>query len=204
MAGNTSMTRTNRAPMPDPTDFEQLLRREMTIAPSGEFLARVRTRIDEEAFSPRWSWRWLVPLSGAAACTALVVMAMLNGDPATLPSPPAAPSLATVQPIPRHEAPMMQPTRSPVRATPAIVPALDRAAIVSRPEEPVVIVDERQRAALAAFIHVIRDGRVTGHSFAQTTPVSLDPIRDRVKAVEAGPLTVSAILIDGVLQEEHR
>jgi hypothetical protein len=183
----------------DPLDFERLLRREMTIAPSGEFLARVRTRIDHEVVIPRW--RWLVPVSAVAAgCAALAVVVVLRSGPVAPPNLPAAPSLSMAQPIRMLEAPPMQASTLPA----ANRRRLDPRAGVSRPEEPPVIVDELQRAALAALIHLMREGRLSGASFAQTMPVSLDPIRDRVKPVEARPLTVSAIFIDGVLQEEHR
>jgi hypothetical protein len=204
MAGNTSMNPTHRATLPDAMDFERLLRREMTVAPSAEFLARVRTRIDTEQMSRSWPWRWLVPVSAiAAACAVFAVLTLSGTGAITLPAAPGGPSLATAQPIQMLEAPVTRSSPLPVRAV-ASGRVSDRGAIVSRADEPVVIVDERQRAALAAFIHVIRDGRITHESFAQTLPVSLDPIRDRVLPVEARPLTVSTIFVDGVLQEEHR
>lgn len=205
MAGNTSMNVPEDARLPDPMDFERLLRREMAIAPSAEFLPRVRERLSVESSPAQWGWRWLFPAgAAAAACTAILVLSVLSSDRASVAVPPPAPSLAVAQPIRVFEPPAMEartlPTHDEATSSPAVA---FRVATATPPSEAPVIVDEGQRAALAILMGVIRDGKLTDASFAKTTPVSLGAIRDGVVPLEVVPVTVSPIGGDGVLQKER-
>jgi hypothetical protein len=202
MAGNTPMNAPDGIRLPDPMDVEQLLRREMAVAPSPGFLPRVRARIEGESFSSRWGWRWLVPAGAVAACGALAVAAVLSSGSVTAPVGPAAPSLAVGQPIRMIDPPPV-PRTLPAHAGARIAPGVDRVAIVTAPQQPMVIVDERQRAALLTLARIIRDGKLTDESFANTTPVTLQAIRDGVVPLEVIPVAVSPIGGDGVLQRER-
>ena len=177
-------------------DVDALLRRELSIEPSPEFLARVRERIGAEPQRSTWHWRVLLPASAAALCmTAIVLVA--GGDPVTHPAAPPAPALSTGSPIVAHRPPGVE---EHVVPPPAAVPAASRVAVARR--DPEVIVDESQRAALAVLFGIIRDGRLTDQSFARTTPVSLQAMREGIAPVDVAPLAVSPIGVDGVLQKE--
>jgi hypothetical protein len=189
--------------MPGAVDLDRLLRREMAIEPSPEFLARVRGRIQAGAAPARAKWTLFFPI-GAGAATAALVMALnvAARDQVTAPRIPQPPRLATVQPIGGIAAlPLERDARA--RRIPER-PRVDERRPVVRiavPDPPVMI-DERQRAALAALVRIIRDGKLTDQSFAQTTPMSLDAIGEQIAPVRVSPVTVSPIAVDGVLQKE--
>ena len=204
MAGNASMNSRDLGSRL-PVEFEQLLQREMAIEPSPEFLPRVRERISSNQKASRGRWRWIFALgTAAAACIAIVMANGLGTAPAPAPSAPGAPALAMAQPIQPVGMPSVMVADAP-RAVVQALPVGETVAPRTPPAtgNPPVIVDERQRAALATLIRIIRDGQLTSDSFALTTPVSLEGIRDQVKPVQVGPLTVSPIPADGVLQGER-
>lgn len=205
MAGNTSMNARGDGRTPEPMDFEQLLRREMAIEPSAEFLPRVRMRLSAESSPARWHWRWLLPVGAVAvAGAAFLVANVLTSDPVAAPPAPHAPALAIAQPVPFIEP---QSLRLPAGATRDIAtrsaPIARRIAGAPAPSDMPVMVDVHQRTALARLMGIIRDGKLTGESFANTTPVSLAAIRDRVVPVDVAPVTVSPFGGDGVLQRER-
>ena len=205
MAGNTSMNARGDGRTREPMAFEQLLRCEMAIEPSAEFLPRVRERLSAESSPARWHWRWLLPVGAvAAAGVAFLVANVLSSDPAAAPPAPHAPALAIAQPVPVIEPPSLRfsadATRDIVRGS---APIARRIAGAPAPSDMPVMVDVHQRTALARLLGVIRDGQLTGESFANTTPVSLAAIRDRVVPVDVAPVTVSPFAGDGVLQRER-
>jgi hypothetical protein len=63
-----------------------------------------------------------------------------------------------------------------------------------------VIVDARQRAALATMFRMVAQGRLTEEAFAQTMPQSTRPIREQVSPVGIAPVEVSPIAVGGVLR----
>ena len=69
---------------------------------------------------------------------------------------------------------------------------------------PEVIVDGRQRAALATLFRMMEQGRVSGDSFAATVPVSMEPIAEQVGAIIIAPVFVSAMPPGGVLPYENQ
>jgi hypothetical protein len=186
---------------PQPLAFERLLRREMAVEPSLEFLPRVRGRIAAEAQPVGWRWRLVLPLGAiVAACAVLMTAAARSG--VDRPPAPDAPPLAGVGPIDGLDVPALELTAmrssTPLRAA---MPRTIRASNAATDGVP-VIVDQRQRAALALFIDVIRDGRVTDESFAGTKPVSLEAIRDQLTPVQVSPVTVGAIEREAVVRRE--
>ncbi len=206
MAGNTPLNPEFQARL---DDIDALLRRELAIEPSPQFLPRVRERIRHEPVVTHWRSLWLFPVGAlAAACAAIFAVSVWRTAPVAAP---AAPRLAIAAPIgaiapvdlpPAHSAPVSDgiDNARPVR-TPAVTTV---AAAGEAPSLPVVLVDERQRSALALFIRVIQEGVLTEEAFARTTPVSLDPIRDGVKPLQVVPMTVNAIEVDGVLPSEKQ
>ena len=208
MAGNTSMNDRGGGRTPEPMDFEQLLRCEMAIDPSAEFLPRVRERLNVESSSARWHWRWLLSV-GALATTATAIFAVSLLRTAPIAAPPAprvemggAIALLPARPVLTHRVEPHQ--RQVRRAADAVAASATVASATAEPPLPQVIVDQRQLAALSMLIRIIRDGKLTDESFAQTTPVNLEAIREQVTPVHVGPMTVSPIPVGGVLQSESR
>ena len=70
-------------------------------------------------------------------------------------------------------------------------------------QEPAVIVDGRQRAALAMLFRMVDQGRVDGDSFAGTVAVSLEPIAAQVEAITVPPVVVNGIAPGGVLPNDN-
>jgi hypothetical protein len=185
-------------------EFDALLRKELSIEPSTGFLPRVRERI---AAAPMrgWDLRWLMAAGAAAMC----VMAIASGSIGRLgPAPPAVPPQPSV--ILRAAEVVTSAVPRPVKR-----PPLRRRVVQSSPpvaathrhgsphvEPPLeVLVDQRQRAALATLVEMLRTGRITDKAFARTIPPSLDAIREQVVPVEVLPVSVSSLGVDGVLQK---
>jgi hypothetical protein len=205
-------------------EFDALLRQTMSVEPSAEFLPRARERVGREPVTPQWG-RWQV-LALAASLSVIVMIAVRmpggtpqvqapphppvltnmqssnhrgtedtkasslqrkNSVPSVLPwlkDVPAAGLLPPVRPIPASR-------MSPARATSfEIVPA-------------VVVIDKRQRAAVAMVMRLVGEGKLTDEAFAQTTPQSMGAIREQVLPVDVAPLEVSPIAVGGVLQKEE-
>jgi hypothetical protein len=64
----------------------------------------------------------------------------------------------------------------------------------------VVVVDERQQAALAILMRLAGEGRLTDDAFAPRPPQSTDAIRQHVIPVSVAPVEVSPIVVGGVLR----
>ena len=77
-------------PMTNPLDRE--LARALTVEPSPEFVARVRTRIAEEPGPARFGFRWVF---GAVAVAAAVVVAVVMMRPTPQVAPRTTPLLAS-------------------------------------------------------------------------------------------------------------
>jgi hypothetical protein len=88
-----------------------------------------------------------------------------------------------------------------MRTKRAPIPTRVRASGV--PFDVPVVVDAQQRMAITRLMGIIREGRLTEESFANTTPTSMAAIRDRVVPLDVAPVTVSPIGGDGVLQRER-
>jgi hypothetical protein len=198
MAGNTPLNRAADVPL----DVDAMLRREMAVEPSPEFLPRVRERIRDESPQTRWQWRWLLP-AGALVAACVAVLAV-NLPPAAPIAAPPAPSLATAKPIAPIALSPVDPVFTLEREPRNQHVRVAAASAAGEPALPTVIVDQRQRLALATLVRIIRAGKLTDESFAQTTPVNLEAIREQVKPVQIGPVTVSPIAVDGVLPSEKQ
>ena len=65
---------------------------------------------------------------------------------------------------------------------------------------PVVIVDQRQRAALGLFVRMVQQGSLPADTLAQTVPASTQPIEEQVLPIAVEPVAVSPIPVGGVLR----
>ena len=191
-----------------PDEFDALLRKALSVEPSPAFLPRVRERIREQPHGVHWNWRlWLTGAAAAAVCVAAVVVTgMTDRVTARLPlrlqcfsrrssseaRPIAGPS------APKTAAPAgSEASASAHRRTPGRLP-LSR----GHCDQPVVIVDERQRAALTLVMRMVSEGRLTEDAFKHTTPPSMQPIRDFVVPIGVKPVELSPLAVGGVLQSE--
>ena len=71
-----------------------------------------------------------------------------------------------------------------------------------RSEPAAVIVDARQQTAIASVMQLVAEGKLTAESFADTTPQSVDAIREQVLPLIVPPVQVSPFTVGGVLQKE--
>lgn len=183
-------------------EFDALLREVMAVEPSAEFLPRVRARVAAERRRSA-SWPWIALAAGSvAAALVLLVLSAQTGPRIVVPP---APRLASAQPA-KPPVPDLDSIAAPpvVPRSPALksrrVPA--RRAAPPREEAPVVIVDERQRTALAALIRLVGRGQLTEENFARATPAPVTSIRDQMVPVGVAQLDVRPIVVAGVLSGE--
>ncbi len=192
-----------------PDDFERLLRQELSIEPSPEFAARVRQRVasrTERHGGGRDGSRPSARLRRLRHWRPRSLSRRSRGGRTgpVLPAPPAVRVASVEQPraTPQHSlsaAPVTTAGSATARRpSPRQQTARPEVSTVAT-DLPVVIVDDRQRAALATLFRMMDQGRVSGDSFAATIPVSLDPIVDQVGAITVAPVVVSAIAPGGVL-----
>lgn len=184
-----------------PAEFDALLRRTLAVEPSPEFLPRVRERVSEEGRPSRWTAPWLFAATAAAATLALAIgVAWLPGAPAVTPAPPAAPApvvAASARPVPPP--PAIPRAASP---RPRTIPARPVRAAHESPAAPVVIVDQRQRAALGLFLRMAQQGTLPEETLAQTMPMPNQPIEEQIVPIAVEPVAVSPIPVGGVLHNE--
>lgn len=187
----------------EPSEWERLLRQELSIEPSSAFAPRVRQRVAAEPQRSAWRpWTFALAGVGAAAGVLAVLLPLTTGTVV----PPGA------EPVKPTEVPVSTTARVPLlAATERLEPPPARrkpAAHAERVEPapsdlPVVIVDERQRAALRTLFRLIEQGQVSGNAFERTVPVSLEPVADQVTAITVQPVVVNAILPGGVLHDDR-
>jgi hypothetical protein len=187
----------------DPLDpLDGAIHRAMSVEPSPEFLPRIRARVERERIS-RGAAGWQRLTLGVALAVVILLAAQM-------PRPGSAPPVAT--PIARRAAVDI---RLPPQAPPATAAGAAERPTAPRPvrrpetrsgslpsDAPVVIVDERQRAAVSAFMRMVGEGRVTAEAFAEVQPQPTGAIRDGVVPVGVAPVEVNAIAVGGVLQIE--
>ena len=196
-----------------PVAFEQLLRDELSVEPSPAFMAQVRARVGDEARRRRW-WQARL-ISAFGFCTALASLAVASFVPAPVrwTTPPMPPSPPAVHILAVHSPPRIPLLPSAVSASayrevpPAGgVRALSAGLYDGTPPsilEQTIIVDQRQRAALRTLFTMMEQGRVSGHSFRATVPVSLEPIADGLGEITVTPLVVSALPPGGVMHNDN-
>ena len=171
-------------------ELDALLKQELAVTPSPEFLPRVREAVRLEPGPTRWPRLWFV--APAAAAATLVVAAglwSLRVEHITTPARPAKPTV-TVATIAPHANVLIVPSTEPRVPNPeSRVPNPE-----SRTPAAEVIVDQRQRAALLTLLRMTGDGRLTEDSFKNTTPAPAE--------LGVAPVAVSPIVVGGVLLGE--
>jgi hypothetical protein len=131
------------------------LRATLDVAPSPEFLPRVRQAAASETETRSAPWlRWLLPVAAM-----LAVVTWLR-QPTPVPPQPAA----TLSVAPRREIPVPVPAAT-------VTPAPPRTAAVRRPAprlpQPEVLVPPGEEALLRRFVATLRAGRVDGTALVQ-------------------------------------
>jgi hypothetical protein len=183
-----------------PGDFDALLRRTLAVEPSPEFLARVRERVREERRLSWWMAPWILTGGAAAATLAIAIGFTLLPGPTVSPQLPDAPAvrIASIErPVPKL--PLIQ-RAAPSR--PRVVTARSARGAAELPTAPVVIVDQRQRAALGLFVRMAQQGSLNEENLAQVEPTSHQPIEEQVLPIVVEPVVVSPIPVGGVLHNE--
>jgi hypothetical protein len=176
------------------------------IEPSGDFAARVRTRVESRERVPAF-W-WLTSAVAAAAAVALVVTLVIQradrgGDsqaapqvavssPPPVPAPPVAPDVPALTPEPAiggsgRERPATRTTRS-IRHAGASV---ERPAPPVRPEGEVLVPPDQVRA-IARLVALVRSGGVPDMPAA--------PAADPAPPVDLviAPLTIDVLVVPDV------
>ena len=192
----------DRQPVDHLAEIETLLRAELSVEPSHEFLPRVRERIRTQPAPSRWRSSWIIaPLAAAAA---VVLAVAITFRPETPPPPvEVAASRPIVPPVPNPH--LRAPRYGGQAESPASRSALRRASRVPNTEYRTpnagVLIDPRQREALLSFVRLANQGALTGESFKLTTqPPAV--IEEQVKAIVVDPVAVSPIAPRGVLPSE--
>ena len=180
-------------------DLDAVLGQLMAVEPSPGFLPRVRERIAHDRPERSVGIRWLI---GACSTAALVAVAgTLWLSPREVSSPR---QLTVLSPTPREPVVLEPPRGHPIarQASHPSAPRLPRTAPPAAAAAPAVIVDERQRSALALLLRMVGDGTLTREAFERTTVPSEAPIREQVPPIGVEPVAVSPMAVGGVLSPE--
>lgn len=175
----------------------------LDVAPSPEFLARVRARVAEEPEPGTWRASWMFTAAGAMAVIVVVVMMWPSSEPEIEQLKPAV--------LAQHQQPaVVAPTETtprPAGVTPTTVSprraatsrAIEAHADAREIELPEVVIGENEVRAYTAWVASIRDRR-----FNVAVPVAPNP--DTPLDVEvlppAEPLEIEPILQVATLQSE--
>jgi len=164
----------------DPIDGE--IRRALTVDPSPDFLARVRTRIAEEPVlgSRRLSWVVVAPAVFAVALVAIV--AIVQRTPARSKAPAvltARSSIGAVGTMPAVESVYARHARDAGTRFEQLAPTPE-----GRRREPEVLIAADEAKALRQLILGVREGRIDLARVLEATPIT---------AVEPAPLDNIAI-----------
>jgi len=179
--------------------LEQEIEGLLSVEPSADFVARVRSRVAEEPTSIGWSWRW--PLAAIATAVVAAVVAIVLWRPAetTMPSTSAPAPRVAVTDVPgsASAAPREEPRVVAVhRPVPRVV-APHRTIELALP--PVIIAENeirafaaltantRARFEVAAPAVADREAFVVVKKMQAMEPVTVDPI-------EIEPLVEAATL----------
>ena len=193
----------DKHPVDPLAELDTLLRAELSVEPSHEFLPRVRERVRREPEPSRW-WRpkIIVPLAAAAALVLAVNVSLWPRSAAPNLDPTADRPSATAR-VPSTD-PRVPSTESRVPSTENRVPSTGyrKPNTEYRLPRSEVMVDGRQREALLSFVRLANSGALTDEAFMLTTAPPAT-IEDQVKTIAVEPLAVSPIPAGGVLLLER-
>jgi hypothetical protein len=176
--------------------LEQEVEALLSVEPSPDFVARVRSRVATEAASSGWGWRWPIAAVATAMALIVVVVALWRSVDPVAPST-SAPSQRAAAPdvfgptvIPPHDEPVE--IRAP-RQRAQVVAAPPRAIELALP--PVIIAENETRA----YIAFVADRRATRFEFSPSIartvddPIELDKML-KVDAVALEPLEIKPLV----------
>lgn len=176
--------------------LEQEIEALLSVQPSPDFVARVRSRVAEEQTSSGWGWRWpIAAVVAAVALTAVGVALWRSVEPASpstsAPSQrAAAPDVVGPAVIPPHDEPVE--IRVPQQRA-DVVAAVPRAIELALP--PVIIAENETRA----YVAFVADRRATRFEFSPSIartvddPIELDKML-KVDAVALEPLEIKPLV----------
>jgi len=197
------------------TAIDREIQAALSVEPSPEFLARVRTRIaTEPAAAASWlSWK-LVATGAVAALIVIAVAVMRPGEQSfnARPEPSASPLIPSPSPLDRArgdpealEGSKDVPLARDRPVDSALSPSKDEqpAAAASRarvaaaaPREPEVLIDPAETRALRRLIAGTRDGSLDLSAALQaTTPTAMD--LPPIDALVIAPLTIDPLTPSG-------
>jgi hypothetical protein len=155
-------------------DIESLL----SVDPSPEFLARVRTRIANEPEPSRWRLAWVVvPVTGM--CIVLLATGMVMWLRPQPPAPVQAVRPSSVPPTIVEREPSIEPPR---RVAPVAAPTQRQPSDVAR--SPEVVISENERRAFEQLLLAIEQDRLpllvrTGDDAEESlapAPLEIEPL----------------------------
>lgn len=183
-------------------ELDAELRRLLSVTPSPQFEARVRTRLSTERMAGGW-WRrrWTLAAATAAATVviALVSNALMLDTPSSPERVPPSSDMAVTRPAPppvesASRPPVVEPRQPRPRApetriarSPAPARAVQAASVTSEPE---VLVDARQTAGIDRLYEMARAGTVLAVEERPATadqPIVVEPLRVPALIVDAAP-----------------
>jgi hypothetical protein len=145
--------------------LEQEVEALVSVQPSPEFVARVRSRVAEESMSVGWGWRW--PIAAVATTVAVAVVGIVLWQPAQQPAVPAPRLAAAIleRPVPVPPGPGLVPHIVPPQPVRVLAPR--RSIDIAMP--PVIIAENETRA----FAMLVKAAPTTQFDF--TPPASPSP-----------------------------
>jgi hypothetical protein len=176
--------------------LEQEVEALLSVEPSPDFGARVRSRVATEAASSGWGWRWPIAAVATAMALIVVVVALWRSVDPVAPSTSApsqraaAPDVVGPTVIPPHDEPVE--IRVP-RQRAHVVAAVPGAIELALP--PVIIAENETRAYGA----LVADRRATRFEFSSSVaravenPIELDKM-PRVDPVALEPLEIKPLV----------
>jgi hypothetical protein len=174
------------------TAIDREIQAALTVDPSPEFLARVRTRIaTEPAQATPWlSWKFVAAGAFAAAIATAVVVSRPEGTPTPVRQASGAEDVRLPPPAAIEQPRRAETAKARTRAWRAGAPEARR-----RPE-PEILLDPAETRALRRLIAGTRDGSLDlSASLQATTPTAMD--LPPIDAIVIAPLTIDPLTPSG-------
>lgn len=175
--------------------LEQEIEALLSVEPSPGFVARVRSRVADEATSSGWGWRW--PIAAVSTAIAVTVIGVAVWRPMETTTPSArAPAIGPA--IGSSAADVPGPVVTPPREAPVVVPAHhDVRRVIAAPRHaidmalPAVIIAENETRAFAVLM---RSAPTTQFDFTPLVAPSPGPLAvDKMPKMD--PVVIDPIVI---------
>lgn len=174
------------------------------VAPSVDFVARVRTRIDNEPASSGWLGTRFVVVAAAVACfgVGVAIWTTIGDGEQPLQPPVLSVAQAPVKTPVTPEVPS-SPTANTGPAVDAAVPAAPQTRVASSLQEaplPPVLVSPAEIEALRYFVSALREGRVDPGTLPADTGELESPMPIVIEPITVEPLLTAGDIEIGELQ----